>query len=185
VCCVDSKLRPIEKALLKYGPANFTLEVIVYCDKKELIQTEQYYLNLLAPEYNVLKHAYSLLGYKHTKETLNKLRNKIISEDHKILLSSVHKGKVVSQNTRNKLALATTNYRKNNTLIPESFSNLKNKTLLREGVPVTVLNTKTSKEKHFTSQTEAGVFLGISRQAIYNAIKRNSYENNIYKITKK
>jgi hypothetical protein len=46
------------------------------------------------------------------------------------------------------------------------------KTLEREGVAVTVLNTQTNEVKEFTNQTEAGGFLGVTRQAVYNAIKR-------------
>ena len=37
--------------------------------KAEIIKREQYYLDLLEPEYNVLKVAYSLQGYKHTEAT--------------------------------------------------------------------------------------------------------------------
>jgi hypothetical protein len=37
--------------------------------KAEIIKREQYYLDLLEPEYNILKVAYSLQGYKHTEAT--------------------------------------------------------------------------------------------------------------------
>ena len=64
--------RPIHLALLKYGHTNFTLEILEYCSKDMLIEREQYYLDLLKPEYNILKHAYSLLGYKHSEENIAK-----------------------------------------------------------------------------------------------------------------
>jgi len=38
--------------------------------------------------------------------------------------------------------------------------------------------------KEFTNQTEAGEFLGVTRQAIYNAIKRGSSIKGIYLISK-
>lgn len=56
--------------------------------------------------------------------------------------------------------------KKNNPLTPEALANIKAKTLEREGVPVIVLNTQTNEVREFTNQTEAGEFLGVSRQAI-------------------
>lgn len=38
---------------------------------------EQHYIDTLYPEYNVLKTAYSSLGYKHTPESLEKVRSNI------------------------------------------------------------------------------------------------------------
>jgi hypothetical protein len=84
-------------------------------------------------------------------------------------LSSIHTGKNVSQETRDKLSLATTNYKNNNPLTIEALANIRAKTIEREGVSVTVLNTETKEVKIFTNQTEAGAFLGVSRQAVYNA----------------
>lgn len=181
---LESKLRPIEEALLKYGYSNFSLQIIEYCETNQLLNKEQFYLNLLTPEYNILKYAYSLLGYKHTDETISKLRNKIISDDHKKLLSSIHKNKKVTQETRDKLSLATTNYRKDNPLKPEALEYIRNKTILREAVSVAVINIISNEEIHFSNQTEAGKFLGVSRQAIYNGIKRNSIINGKYKVRK-
>lgn len=176
--------RPIQDALLKYGYKNFTLEILEYCPKTKLIEREQFYLDLLIPEYNILKYAYSLLGFKHSQESIEKLKAKIISPEHKEILSSVHKGKLVSEETRNKLAAATASYRKENHLTLEALANIKAKTIAREGVSVSVLNTQTNEVKEFTNQTEAGEFLGVTRQAIYNAIKRGSLVKEIYLITK-
>lgn len=163
---------------------NFTLEILEYCPDTKLLEREQFYLDLLLPEYNVLKHAYSLLGYKHSPESIEKFKSKIISPEHKKLLSSIHKDKVVSSETRDKLAIATANYKKNNPLTPEALANIRAKTLAREGVSVSVLNTETNEVKEFTNQTEAGEFLGVTRQAIYNAIKRGKPIQGIYLISK-
>ena len=176
--------RPIQDALLKYGHSNFTLEILEYSPKTKLIEREQFYLDLLVPEYNILKYAFSLLGFKHSQESIEKFKAKLISPEHKEILSSIHTGKLVSEETRNKLAAATASYRKNNPLTPEALANIKAKTLAREGVSVSVLNTQTNEVKEFTNQTEAGEFLGVTRQAIYNAIKRGSPINGVYQITK-
>ena len=45
-----------------------------YCDKKETLIREQYYLDLLKPEYNILKKAGSPLGFKHSDEAKAKMR---------------------------------------------------------------------------------------------------------------
>ncbi len=53
----------------KNGKDKFFFEIIQYCEKEELIKNEQYWINLLTPEYNILKIAGSSLGYKQTKES--------------------------------------------------------------------------------------------------------------------
>jgi group I intron endonuclease len=64
----------IHRALLKYGYSGFKLEILEYCDKDDLLAREQYYLDLFKPEYNIYETAGSPLGYKHTEETMIKLR---------------------------------------------------------------------------------------------------------------
>jgi len=63
----------IISALLKYGYSRFTLEILEYCDSKDLIKREQYYIDKLNPEYNILSKAGSRLGSVHTKETRKKM----------------------------------------------------------------------------------------------------------------
>ena len=45
----------MHRALLKYGHSNFNIDIIEYCEPNELISREQYYIDLLKPEYNTLK----------------------------------------------------------------------------------------------------------------------------------
>ena len=63
----------IYKAILKYGYSNFSLEILEYCEPNLLISREQYYIDLLEPEYNILKIAYSSLGFKHSLYTRAKM----------------------------------------------------------------------------------------------------------------
>ena len=56
----------IYKAIIKYGYANFKLEILEYCDISVLLLREQYFIDNLKPEYNILSKAGSNLGYKHT-----------------------------------------------------------------------------------------------------------------------
>ncbi len=43
----------IRRALLKYGYSNFSLDILEYCESDVLITREQYYIDLLKPEYNI------------------------------------------------------------------------------------------------------------------------------------
>lgn len=67
---------PIHNALLKYGYSNFSLQILEFCDKKNCIIREDFYFNLLKPDYNVLEKAGSSLGFKHNEKTLHTFRNK-------------------------------------------------------------------------------------------------------------
>jgi len=42
------------RALLFYNYYNFDLEILEYCDKKLIVEREQYYIDLLKPRYNIL-----------------------------------------------------------------------------------------------------------------------------------
>jgi hypothetical protein len=50
------------------------LEILEYCEADISIEREQYYIDLLKPDYNILIIAGSSKGYKHTKEALQKIR---------------------------------------------------------------------------------------------------------------
>jgi len=63
----------IYKAILKYGYSNFTLDILEYCEPNVLKKREQYYLDILKPEYNILKIAGSTLGFKHSLNTRIKI----------------------------------------------------------------------------------------------------------------
>ena len=78
---LGNNLRVIDRALFKYGFNNFSFEILEYCDKNILLEREQYYLNLLKPDYNVVELAGNTLGYKHNEESLEKMRNFVMSDD--------------------------------------------------------------------------------------------------------
>jgi group I intron endonuclease len=78
----------INRALLKWGYSNFSLEILEYCDSTEAVSREQHFLDLLKPEYNVLSKAGSLLGYKHSEETVAKLKGRTLTTEHIAKLKS-------------------------------------------------------------------------------------------------
>jgi len=63
------------KALVKYGYSEFSLVIIEYCDPENCVEREQYYIDTVEPEYNILKFAGSNKGFKHSEETLAKLKD--------------------------------------------------------------------------------------------------------------
>lgn len=107
----------IYSAILKYGYSNFQLEILEYCTAENVISREQYYIDLLKPEYNNLKTAGSRLGRKHTNESREKMsikaQGRITTEETKKLLSLAKKGmnnpnfgKIHSKETRALITLA-------------------------------------------------------------------------------
>ena len=70
----------ISSALLKYKHEAFNLVILEYCEPSNCIEREQYYIDLLKPEYNILKLAGSSLGHIYSEETKEKMR-KLRSEN--------------------------------------------------------------------------------------------------------
>lgn len=66
----DSYNSPLTRAVLKYGVEHFTFIILEECEPvKETVEArENYYLDLVKPQYNILPNAYTNLGYKHTEE---------------------------------------------------------------------------------------------------------------------
>jgi len=85
----------IYNGLLKYGYSNFTLDILEYCEPNVLIEREQYYIDLLKPEYNILKVAGNRLGFKHSKATLEKM-----SGINNHFFGKTHTGKTNKKNDR-------------------------------------------------------------------------------------
>ena len=56
-------------------------EILEYCEPDKCISKEQFYLDLYSPKYNILKKAGSSLGFKHSAETLAKLKLRKFSEE--------------------------------------------------------------------------------------------------------
>ena len=52
----------IHKSLLNYGYSAFKLDILEFCEPENLLNREQYYLDLINPKLNILSTAGSLLG---------------------------------------------------------------------------------------------------------------------------
>src|SRR4051812_47162661 len=69
-------------AFQKYGLENLTFIVLEECPptRAALEYCEQRYMDLLRPEYNVLKQAYRMAGYKYTEKQKETLRQSFSTE---------------------------------------------------------------------------------------------------------
>lgn len=71
----------IKKSVIKYGLNNFIFAILQYypyevtkLNNKELLALETSYISLLAPSYNILTEAGNSFGYKHSEESLLKMK---------------------------------------------------------------------------------------------------------------
>jgi len=69
------------------------LEILEYCLPEDVIKREQYYMDILQPEYNILRVAGSSFGYKHSDEARSKM-------------STIKQGSNHSDETRKKMSEA-------------------------------------------------------------------------------
>lgn len=141
--------RPIDRALLKYGFSNFTLEILEYCDKSSVLKREQYYMDTFKPQYNIVERAGSTLGYKHTTESLAKMRDFVLSDE-----------------VRDRKALSTVNA-----------------TAARK-IAILVENMETKTKQEYSSLTEAGSVLGVSKASISQALINQRLIKKTYRIIK-
>ena len=112
---VGSVKLPLPLAINKYGPNNFVFLILQYCDRIEdvCLGLEQHYLDLYKPKYNILKVAGSSQGFKHSPETIAKLKithagelhpryGKKVSKQQKLLTSIALKNYLVEHGHHNK-----------------------------------------------------------------------------------
>ena len=97
---LDGVSMPIYKAFLKHGYSNFSLDILEFCDKDNLILREKHYFNIYSPEYNILKEPLTPSrgkGWKHSEATIEKIKLAAnnLSAENLLQCSLSHKGKKV------------------------------------------------------------------------------------------
>lgn len=115
ISSVGSVKLPLPLAINKYGPHNFAFLILQYCERdvNNCLGLEQYYIDLYKPKYNLLKIAGSSQGFKHSPETIAKLKqmhagklhpryNTKVSEQQKMLTSLALKKHFSEQGHHNK-----------------------------------------------------------------------------------
>jgi group I intron endonuclease len=177
----------ILSAMQKYGYSDFYLEILEYCDSSQTIDREQYYLDLLSPEYNILPFASSSLGKLHTEETKIKisesLTGKYHSEETKQKMTESRKGKIFSDKTKQKLSelrlgkdspfLGLTHSEETKLKMSESL-----------GSKVEVVNIETNETIIYPSNYKAAKAIGCSESTIRYCLKKNKSYKNKYTFNK-
>lgn len=115
----------IKRSVNKYGLNNFIYGIFEYIDIQPIIQNhtknlfilETSYISLLSPQYNILTEAGSSLGYKHSEETINKMKS-LFTDERRELLRQLQINRNWTQNSKDKLREIALN-RKSNYLTME------------------------------------------------------------------
>jgi group I intron endonuclease len=64
----------LQNAWNKYGEENFVFEILTHCSTEIMVWYEQAFMDLMNPEYNICKIAESTVGFKHSEETKQQMR---------------------------------------------------------------------------------------------------------------
>lgn len=144
-------------AIKKYGIENFSLEILEYVTKSQLLNKEQYYINLFEPYYNISKVAGTSLGIKY-------------------YLSKETKEKMSYTRKNNAAILALSN---------EALLAARKAALKSTSKPVEVLNIKTNEIKIFDSIRQAAKYIKAPNNTISKNLKKNFVYifKNKYRIT--
>jgi len=158
----------ISKALLAHGFDNFKLEILEHCKPSESIRREQYYLDLLKPEYNVLKVAGSCLGIKRSIETIEKIRAIALSRSEEVLAKNREHLKILNASQKHKDHLAKLN---------ASLEHIS-----KTAKPVCVINIDNGESIEYRSLTQAAKFYNVHPETARRCIISNKLLLNKYRI---
>lgn len=161
----------IYKAILAHGFDGFTLEILEYCEPVNLIKREQYYIDLLKPEYNILKIAGSKLGIRLSEETKAKLKARALSRSEEALTKNREHLKKLNSSQKHKEHLAKLN------------ASLEHISI--HAKPVILINTDNGESVNFRSMTQAANHFNVHPENIRRCIKANKLLLNKYIITQK
>lgn len=139
---------------------NFELTFNLFKTASNVISREQYYFDLLNPEYNVLKIAGSSLGFKHSEETLKKMKERKHSEETRAKLSEARKGKPLSNKALAKLIGRTFSEKTKAKMKTSALSRINT----NRGQPVKVFDKETNKIYTFSKMSELSKMFGVSIQ---------------------
>lgn len=156
----------LQNAYEKYGSDSFEFEIIETIEidnqiKETLLEREQFWIDTIHPEYNILPIAGSTLGFKHSEETKQRISNSTKgvkkSDIHTKHIREAQKGKKLTEEHKRKLSEAA-KHRK-------SMSH----------------HTKISIDGIvYNSLKEASEITGIKYTTIQNRLKNNNFPNYIY-----
>lgn len=166
----------IYNAILKHTYVNFSLDILEYCEIGVLIEREQYYLDHLKPEYNILKVANSRLGSKQSEAT--KIKISIGNKGKHMGTNKGFYGKMHSYDTRKKIGISLRSIIRTNYTPKTIKLETKLKLSLRnQGISVKVFDKSKMLIKAFPTITSTAKYFGLSNKAISRYLNKNKSYN--------
>ena len=161
----------VKNAVKKHGISCFAFiilelfpEIVNKENNKKLLDLEDFYLKSLLPNYNILTEAGSSFGYKHSETTrLNMKKN--YSEERRLTIGSLNKGKSLSPSTIEAMRQSALN-RIKPIYSEEGIQNMK-----KNSKAILVYNMDYTVYGEFPSIIEASKSLGCSQKTIYRALQ--------------
>lgn len=125
----------LQRAWDKYGESAFKFEILERWEPEFLVGMEQWWMNMLQPEYNICKVAGSTLGHKHTDEARKNMAaaqtgkkhtkehranvsaakmgntntlGHVLTKEHKAKISATNMGHKTTEETKGKISAALT-----------------------------------------------------------------------------
>jgi group I intron endonuclease len=188
------------RSLIKYGYYNFSLTILEYCNKSDLLAREQYYFEKLNPQYNILKIAGSSLHTVDTKAIKNKSLKGIYLKAKSALFGKIH-------NEETKKLMSLKKFKESNPFFVKTDSDNSKELMVKKalgrkhsedtklklsvinGNPVNIYEKFSSKEfkliGSFVSARRAGKFLGISGNTVIKYKNSGEIFKNRYKFSSK
>lgn len=125
--------KKLQRHYNKYGENDLEFIILNECDPSKLIIREQCYLNIYKPYFNSVLNASSPLGFRHSDESLEKMRKKhnITKETHEIMSSNARNRKI-SDETRKKLSISNSGKKQSTDTINKRIESFK-KTIQKNG----------------------------------------------------
>jgi group I intron endonuclease len=166
----------IVNALLKYGYSNFRVEILEYCEKENLLEREQYYLDKLKPEYNILTIAGSSYGFKHSEETLARLRGRKLPSSTRTLMKEKAIGRHIGRKHTEETVKKMSEVKKgeNNPIFGKNrLEETKAKLSVANGTSIKVFDKETNIISYYPSMRKAAEALGVGNATLSYQFNKN------------
>lgn len=188
----------ISRALIKYGYFNFSLTILEYCEKSDLLIREKYYIEKLNPQYNIAGRSLNSKHIEETKEKFSKLLNGVYITEKSSLFGR-HQAEEIKKlmslskiKETNKFIGKALNANSIQLMIKEALSrkhseDIKLKMRAVSGNPVNIYEKFSSEGFNligsFVSARRAGKFLGISGSTVIKYMNSGEIYKDRYKFS--
>jgi group I intron endonuclease len=164
--------RKLQNSFNKYGKDDFYFEIVMFCTDDLLRKTEQLYLDLIKPEFNISKDATApMQGRKHTQSSKEKFKSRkyAAGKNHYLFGKRMPKStvdKIILAKTGKKRSLETRKKMSETAKTVNAISRV-DRSLCRKKI-------RDSEGNIFSSLVETSKFHGISVSSVCDVLKGRS-----------